>query len=90
MSLVLDGQAPDPAAPAAHRIAALTRPLESHLVYLPTAVDRLLDDEPARGRALTEPPRPLPRVKAGAGWLAIAMAGVLGIAAIAAVALMVD
>ncbi len=90
IALVMDGQAPQPAAPVAHRIAAMTRPLDSHLVYLATAVERLLDDEPTRGRALTEPPRPLPRAGTGAGWLAIAIAGLLGIAAIAMVALLMD
>ncbi len=90
VSLVLDGAAPEPAAPVAHRVAALQPPLEPHLVYLAAAVDRLLDDEPARGRALTLPPRPLPRARAWPGWMTVAMAGAVGIAAIAAVAFAVN
>ncbi len=90
VSLVLDGGAPEPAGPVAHRIAAMRLPLDSHLVYLATAVDRLLDDEPARGRALTAPPSPLPRAGGRPGWLTVALAGAVGIAAIAAVAIAVD
>lgn len=90
LSFVLDGRAPEPAAPVAHRIAAMRAPLDSHLVYLAAAADRLLDDEPARGRPLTMPPRPMPRAGGRPGWLPIALAGAVGIAAIAAVTIAVD
>jgi hypothetical protein len=90
VSLVLDVGAPEPETPVSYRIAALRPPLDTHLVYLAAAVDRLLDDEPALGRALTAPPKPMPRAGKDTSWLPIAIAGAFGIAAIAAVAIAVD
>lgn len=43
--------------------------------------EAMSDDEPA-GRALTEPPRPLPP-RERHPWLAIAVAGIVGLVAIA-------
>ncbi|MBX3561228.1 MAG: toll/interleukin-1 receptor domain-containing protein [Sphingomonas sp.] len=74
---------------AAHEIGPVAAPLDSHFAYLATAADRLLDGESVRGRSLTMPPRPMPRANRQSNWLPIVIAGAIGIAATAAVALYV-
>jgi hypothetical protein len=52
--------------------------------------DDLRNDDEAVGRALTQPPGPLPPPARGpTGWLPIALAGLIGLAAIATVAMFV-
>lgn len=69
----------------AMRIDALPPPLQPHLDYLTAIVGRLCDGEEA-GRPLTAPPRPLPPRPVSRTWLPIALAGLAGLIAIAAVA----
>lgn len=73
---------------AAPRIDALTPPLGPHLDHLTATVGRLLDGgEGAPPRPLTAPPMPLPRLRGPApSWLPIALAGLIGLIAIAIVA----
>ncbi|HTU10208.1 MAG TPA: toll/interleukin-1 receptor domain-containing protein [Allosphingosinicella sp.] len=67
---------------------AVQPPLSDHLSHLTAMVGRLLDGgEGAPLRPLTLPPQPLPRLrKPMPAWLPIAIAGALGVAAIALVA----
>lgn len=69
----------------AQRVDALPPPLQPHLDYLTAIAGRLLDGEEA-GRPLTAPPRPLPPRPVSRAWLPIALAGLAGLIAIAAVA----
>ena len=73
---------------AAPRLDALQPPLGPHLDHLTAIVGRLLeggDDAPPR--PLTVPPRPLPPVRGPTpSWLPIALAGLIGLIAIALVA----
>jgi hypothetical protein len=71
---------------SAHWLDATTPPLAPHLDYLTAIVGRLLDGGEQPGRALTTPPQPMADVRPGwRSWLPIALAGVIGVAAIAAV-----
>jgi len=72
----------------APRLDALQPPLGPHLDHLTAIVGRLLDGgEGAPPRPLTLPPRPLPPVSGPApSWLPIAIAGLIGLVAIAIVA----
>ena len=67
---------------------AVPPPLEDHLGHLTAIVGRILDGgEGAVPRPLTHPPGPLPRRRRPTpAWLPIAIAGALGVAAIAVVA----
>lgn len=67
---------------------AVTPPLSDHLGHLTAVVGRILDGgEGAPLRPLTMPPGPLPRGRRPLPtWLPIAIAGALGVAAIAIVA----
>ena len=69
----------------AQRVDALPPPLQPHLDYLAAIAGRLLDGEEP-GRPLTLPPRPLPPRPVSRAWLPIALAGLAGLIAIAAVA----
>lgn len=73
---------------SAHWLDAFPPPLAPHLTYLEAAVDRLLGDEAATGRTLTQPPRPMPRA-GRPRWVPVALAGAVGMVAIATVALYV-
>jgi hypothetical protein len=70
---------------------ALQPPLGPHLDHLTAIVGRLLDGgEGAPLRPLTLPPRPLPPMPGPApSWLPIALAGLIGLIAIAIVAAMI-
>jgi hypothetical protein len=70
---------------------ALPPPLGPHLDHLTATVGRLLDGgEGAPLRPLTAPPMPLPRPRGPApSWLPIALAGLIGLIAIAIVAAMI-
>lgn len=71
---------------SAHWLDAKTPPLAPHLDYLTAIVGRLLEGGPQPGRPLTTPPQPLAEVRPGwRSWLPIALAGAIGVAAIAAV-----
>jgi hypothetical protein len=63
-------------------------PLSAHLARLTAIVERIHDGgEGAPLRPLTMPPQPMPRLRRPApAWLPIAIAGALGVAAIAVVA----
>jgi hypothetical protein len=76
---------------AAPTLDALQPPLGPHLDHLTAIVGRLLDGgEGAPLRPLTLPPRPLPPVRAPApSWVPIALAGLIGLIAIAIVAAMI-
>ena len=67
---------------------AVEPPLTAHLAQLTTIVERLLEGgEGAPLWPLTMPPQPLPRLRRPTPvWLPIAIAGALGVAAIAVVA----
>jgi hypothetical protein len=67
---------------------ALQPPLSGHLNHLTAIVGRMLDGgEGAPLRPLTMPPQPLPRMRRPTPvWLPIAIAGAVGVAAIAVVA----
>lgn len=69
-------------------IDALEPPMSAHLARLTAIVERMLDGgEGAPLRPLTMPPRPMPRLRPPMpAWLPIAIAGALGLAAIAVVA----
>jgi TIR domain len=75
----------------APRLDALQPPLGPHLDHLTAIVGRLLDGgDGAPLRPLTLPPRPLPPVPGpGPSWLPIALAGLIGLIAIAIVAAMI-
>jgi TIR domain-containing protein len=75
----------------APRLDALQPPLGPHLDHLTAIVGRLLDGgEGAPLRPLTLPPRPLPPLPGPApSWLPIALAGLIGLIAIAVVAAMI-
>lgn len=71
-----------------HRLDALQPPLGPHLDHLAAIAGRLLEGgEGAPMRPLTAPPRPLPAIRRPAPlWLPIALAGLIGLVAIAIVA----
>lgn len=73
---------------AAPRLDALQPPLGPHLDHLTAIVGRLLEGgDGAPSRPLTMPPRPLPPVRGPTpSWLPIALAGLIGLIAIALVA----
>lgn len=73
---------------SAHWLDAITPPPQPHFAYLTAIVGRLLDGgEGAPLRPLTAPPRPLPPLgRATPSWLPIAVAGLIGLIAIAIVA----
>lgn len=73
---------------AAPRLDALQPPLGPHLDHLTAIVGRLLDGgDGAPLRPLTLPPRPLPPMPGPSpSWLPIALAGLIGLIAIAIVA----
>lgn len=75
----------------APRLDALQPPLGPHLDHLTAIVGRLLDGgEGAPLRPLTMPPRPLPPMPGPSpSWLPIALAGLIGLIAIAIVAAMI-
>jgi hypothetical protein len=75
----------------APRLDALQPPLGPHLDHLTAIVGRLLDGgEGAPLRPLTMPPRPLPPLPGPSpSWLPIALAGLIGLIAIAIVAAMI-
>jgi hypothetical protein len=75
----------------APRLDALQPPLGPHLDHLTAIVGRMLDGgEGAPPRPLTAPHMPLPKVRAPApSWLPIALAGLIGLIAIAIVAAMI-
>jgi hypothetical protein len=75
----------------AQRLDALQPPLGPHLDHLTAIVGRLLDGgDGAPLRPLTLPPRPLPPLPAPSpSWLPIAIAGLIGLIAIAIVAAMI-
>ncbi len=75
----------------ARTLDALAPPLGPHLDHLTATVGRLLDGgEGAPLRPLTAPPMPLPRLRGPApSWLPIALAGLVGLIAIAIVAAMI-
>ena len=66
---------------------AVQPPLEDHLDHLEAIVGRMLDGgEGAPLRPLTLPPLPLPRRRPTPSWLPVAIAGLIGLIAIALVA----
>jgi hypothetical protein len=69
-------------------LEAMQPPLADHLDHLTAVVDRMLEGgEGAPLRPLTVPPQPLPKLRRPTpSWLPIAIAGALGVAAIAVVA----
>jgi hypothetical protein len=75
----------------APRLDALQPPLGPHLDHLTAIVGRLLEGgEGGPLRPLTAPPMPLPRVRPWRpSWLPIALAGLIGLIAIAIVAAMI-
>jgi hypothetical protein len=72
----------------ADALDATEPPLSAHLARLTAIVERILDGgEGAPLRPLTMPPQPMPRLRGPTpAWLPIAIAGALGVAAIAVVA----
>lgn len=72
----------------ANPLDAVKPPLTAHLVQLTAIVDQILEGgEGAPLRPLTMPPQPMPRLRRPTPtWLPIAIAGALGVAAIAVVA----
>lgn len=72
----------------AHRLDALQPPLAPHLDYLTAIVGRMVEGGGSPSiRPLTAPPQPLPKVAvAMPSWLPIALAGLVGLLAIAIVA----
>jgi hypothetical protein len=62
---------------------ALTPPIAPHLDYLGDRIALLLDDGARRPLQPTLPPRPFPKTRRTHNWLPIALAGLVGLAAIA-------
>jgi hypothetical protein len=68
-------------------LEAVQPPLEDHLAHLAAIVGRMLEGgEGAPLRPLTLPPQPLKRARKTPTWLPIAIAGLIGLIAIAVVA----